>query len=59
MEFYTRQEVAKLLGVHVRTIDRWVRTGILKGYKFGSGKNAKIRIDKKEVDEFIRSCRIK
>ncbi|MHB8579141.1 MAG: helix-turn-helix domain-containing protein [Ignavibacteriaceae bacterium] len=59
MDFYTRQEVAKSLRVHVRTIDRWLRSGVLKGYKFGDGENAKVRIDKREVDEFLRSSRIK
>jgi len=59
VEFYTRQEVAKILRVHVRTIDRWLENGILNGYKFGNGTNAKIRIDKKKVDEFIRSSQIK
>ena len=33
--FYTPREVARLLKVSERTVGRWVRTGELKGLRFG------------------------
>jgi excisionase family DNA binding protein len=54
MEFYTRNEVAKLLRVHQRTVDRWIQAGELKGYKLGEGKTALLRIPKDEVEKFLK-----
>lgn len=54
MEFYTRNEVAKLLRVHQRTIDRWIQSGELKGYKLGEGRTALLRIPKSEVEKFLK-----
>ena len=53
MEFQTREEVARYLRVHVRTVERWLRSGSLKGYKLGSGRTAVWRIPKKEVEAFL------
>jgi excisionase family DNA binding protein len=57
MEFYTRNEVAKYFRVHERTIDRWIESGSLKGYKFGDGKTATLRIPKAEVEKFLEDHR--
>lgn len=35
---YTRKQAAKIIGVHSRTIDRYMQSGILKAYKIGAGK---------------------
>jgi excisionase family DNA binding protein len=59
MEFYTQEEVAIMLRVHVKTVGRWLKQGDLKGYKLGKGKTASIRIDKEEVDKFIKNSLIK
>jgi excisionase family DNA binding protein len=53
MEFYTKDEVAKYLRVHPRTIERWLMSGSLKGYKLGKEKTSIWRIDKKEVEKFL------
>jgi len=53
MEFYTRNEVAKHLRVHPRTVERWLQNGSLKGYKLGDGKTALWRIPKVEVEKFL------
>lgn len=53
MEYYTRNEVAKLLRVHPRTIERWLRDGSLKGNKLGSGKTSLWRIHKAELKRFL------
>ncbi len=53
MEFMTREEVAKYLRVHARTVERWLRAGSLKGFKLGEGKTALWRIPEKEVTAFL------
>jgi excisionase family DNA binding protein len=53
MELLTRQEVAKLLRVDPRTVERWLRSGKLNGYKLGDGKTAPWRIDEAEVQKFL------
>jgi len=58
MEFITRKEAAKYFRVHERTIERWVRSGILKGYKLGAGKNAILRISKSEIKKFLEKSKI-
>ena len=34
-QFYTKKEAAEILGVHPRTIERYLMSGKLKGAKFG------------------------
>jgi excisionase family DNA binding protein len=53
MEFYTNDEVAKKLRVHPRTVDRWLKKGLLKGYKLGDAKTALWRISKTEFNKFL------
>lgn len=53
MEFMTREEVAKYFRVHARTVERWLKSGALKGYKLGDGKTALWRIPKGEVKKFM------
>ena len=59
MDFYTREEVAAMLRVHVRTVGRWMKKKQISGYKFGRGKTASIRIEKQEVERFIKRNKIK
>jgi len=40
MEFKTRKEVAEFFRVNPRTVERWLKSGKLKGYKLGEGKTA-------------------
>ena len=54
MKFLTNDEVAKILRVHSRTVDRWLKRGMLKGYKLGSGKTALWRISQTEVQNFLK-----
>jgi excisionase family DNA binding protein len=53
MEYLTNDEVAKILRVHPRTVDRWLKRGMLKGYKLGNGKTSLWRISKNEVKKFL------
>ena len=49
----TREEVAKYLRVHPRTVERWLRIKSLKGFKLGEGKTALWRIPEAEVKKFL------
>lgn len=53
MEFLTREEVAKYFRVHPRTVERWLRSGSLKGHKLGGGKTSLWRISKEEIKRFL------
>jgi|TARA_R100001594_G_scaffold142350_1_gene189165 excisionase family DNA binding protein len=33
--FYSRNDVAKIIGITPRTVDRWIESGILKRIKVG------------------------
>ncbi len=53
MEFLTKDEVAKSLQVHPRTIDRWLKKSALRGYKLGKGKTSLWRIAKADLEVFL------
>ncbi|MFA6094658.1 MAG: helix-turn-helix domain-containing protein [Candidatus Paceibacterota bacterium] len=53
MEFLTKNEVAKYFRVHPKTVERWLKSKDLIGYKLGDGNSALWRIDKKEVKKFL------
>ncbi len=59
MELFTRKEIAKMLRVHERTVERWIQNGLLKAYKLGEGKTASLRILKSEVKKFLEKSKIK
>lgn len=59
MEFLTRSEVAKYFRVHDRTVERWLVSGNLKGYKLGTGKTALWRIPKSEIKKFLEKSKQK
>lgn len=52
--FLTRDEVAQLLRVNIRTVERWLKNGSLKGYKLGDGKTSLWRIPEAELKNFLR-----
>jgi excisionase family DNA binding protein len=53
MTFLTREEVATYLRVHPRTVERWLKSGSLKGYKLGKEKTSLWRIPENEVNKFL------
>jgi excisionase family DNA binding protein len=53
MEFLTKEEAAEYFRVHPRTVERWLKTNALKGYKLGKGKTALWRISKSEIKKFL------
>jgi excisionase family DNA binding protein len=53
-KFITKEEIAKTLLVHPRTVDRWLNRKILRGYKLGDGKTALWRISQEDFDKFLK-----
>ncbi len=53
MELLTLKEVAEILRVDPRTVERSLKSGALKGYKLGAGKTAPWRIEKEEIRKFL------
>lgn len=56
-KFYTRKEIAEMLKVGVRTIERWEREGKIKGIKINKssyrGSNT-IRYSEEEVQRLLK-----
>ena len=59
MKFLTKDEVAKDFRVHPRTVERWLKAGLLKGHKLGKGKTALWRIPDEEVKILLKKSRNK
>ena len=53
MKYLTREEIAEELRVHVRTVERWLRKGMIKGYKLGEGRTSLWRIPEIEFKKFL------
>lgn len=53
MELHTRKEVAEIFRVDPRTVERWLKSGKMSGYKLGSGKTAPWRITMVEINKFL------
>lgn len=49
----TRDLIAAHLSVDPRTIDRWVRGGLIPFIKIGTGRNSPIRFRRSAVDEAV------
>lgn len=58
MEFLTRKEAAEFFRVNPRTVERWLRSGKMKGYKLGKGKTSPWRINKVEINKFLNNGKI-
>jgi excisionase family DNA binding protein len=51
-EWYTTDEVAKLLKVHPESVRRWLRTGEMRGSQLGDRTGW--RVSREEVGRFMR-----
>jgi excisionase family DNA binding protein len=51
--YLSRHEAAKVLNVHVATIDRHIRAGLIKAEK-GPGRLGAIRISEESVAEYVK-----
>ena len=51
-QIMTTQEISKYLGVHEMTVYRWLKKGILPGFKIGGRWRSK----KDLLDDYLMSC---
>ncbi len=51
-KYYTPQQVAELLGVHLQTVRTWYRSGKLGCYKLG---HRDVRISQEQLDAFLKA----
>lgn len=54
MKVLTKEEIARMLKVHPRTVERWLGRGILSGYKLGKGRTALWRIPEEGLKNFLK-----
>jgi excisionase family DNA binding protein len=52
-EYLTVDQAATLLHVSPTTVRRWIYQGSLKAKKINTGRNARVLIDKDDVDELL------
>ena len=50
----TTSEAAQLIGVHVNTVRRWNKKGVLKGYRIGPRGDRRFRHE--EIDSFVKEA---
>lgn len=51
-EFYTAEELAKILKVNIMTIYRYIKAGKIKAYKIGK----EFRIERREFECFLKKA---
>ena len=54
-QYLSRKEVAKILGVNARTVDRLIKEGQLKAVKLGNQKRSLVKIHKDALAAFLKS----
>jgi len=54
-EYLTTYQIARLLGIHVITVRRWIDKGLLTAYQLDKG----FRIKKSDFDKFLESRKVK
>lgn len=54
MEALTKCEVAEELRVSQRTVERWLRLGLLRRFKGPGGRRGVVRVSRKALDDFIK-----
>lgn len=59
MELLTRKEVATYFKVDPRTVERWLKSGQLKGYKLGKAKTSPWRINAIAMQDFLITNEVK
>lgn len=52
----TMAQAAKRLGVSAKTIERRIKSGEIKAYKFGDSKTSPVRIPEEALREYLDKC---
>jgi two-component system response regulator VicR len=54
MSVYTSGQVAKIFGVSCHTVNKWIDTGLLKGFRIPTGGHRRVR--QEDLDAFRKAC---
>lgn len=54
-EFFTKKEMASLLKVSLNTLNFWICRRKIPFIKLGTGKNAPVRFDKEEIQNWLKN----
>ena len=57
-EFYTTKQIAKILGVNIVTVRRWIQNGSLPAIYLGE-KSKEYRVRKTDFEKFIEEREVK
>lgn len=52
----TIKQAAERLGVSAKTIERRIKAGEIKAYKFGDSKTSPVRIPEEALQAYIERC---
>lgn len=52
-EYFSMEEIAELLGVHISTVRRWIREGRLPAINVCTSKRSRWRVSQAALDEFL------
>ena len=55
MELLTIEEVAAMLKIQPKTVGNWLRAGKLPGVKLGDGRAAEWRVNKEDLENYVKS----
>ena len=58
MKWLTKKEACSMLGVHVNTLDRWVKKKKLVCYKMGNEKLARVKFKQEDIEKYIKKSKI-
>ena len=54
MWVYRTGQVAKMFGVSIQTVNKWVDTGLLNGFRMPGTRHR--RVTKEDLDAFRKTC---
>ena len=56
-EFYNTKELAELLEINPRTVQRLSQHGDLKAHRLGSGKRPVLRFRREDIEAYLKKAR--
>lgn len=54
----TIAQAAKRLGVSTKTIERRIKAGEIKAYKYGDSRTSPVRVSEESLIEYVSRCTI-
>lgn len=56
-EFYTVKELAALLEINPRTVQRLAQAGDLKAHRLGAGKRPVLRFRREDIEAYLKKAK--